>query len=198
MKHTTIHRQNHLVGLRNLRHEERWSVVNLWIYLIYLTSNLLSNRIRRKCSARELCGTELVMKQPSGTHNASSRGESTHEVSISKTPHGFSWTAPALIIATAAGSIATSTTKNTLDIRLEGYWIITNESILWNSGGRHSPMHMIQSLHYSAQLVCSAFNRTRKSSWVGGALGMNVFFLGMSSEKWCIPVMIPSTVCDTV
>ena len=42
------------------------------------------------------------------THEDPSFGESTHEASISKTPHGFKRTTPALIIDIAFGSIVTN------------------------------------------------------------------------------------------
>ena len=42
------------------------------------------------------------------THEDPSFGESTHEASISKTPHGFKRTTPALIIDIAFGRIVTN------------------------------------------------------------------------------------------
>jgi hypothetical protein len=45
------------------------------------------------------------------TYDAPSFGESTHEASISKTPHGFRSTAPALIIAVVVGSVEANKMK---------------------------------------------------------------------------------------
>ena len=97
-------------------------------YVIAVDKNQVSLQTRHK--------TQHCLANKAGkvvTYDAPSFGESTHEASISKTPHGLRTTAPALIIATAAGSVAASTTKNALDIRIESHWFITNQLIPLNS-----------------------------------------------------------------
>ena len=74
--------------------------------VVAANKNQVSLQTRHKT---QCCFTNKAFKD--GTYYDPSFGESTHEASISNTPHGFRSTAPALIIAIAVGSVETNKMK---------------------------------------------------------------------------------------
>ncbi len=96
----------HSDGRGRLQHREKK-------YVVAVGKNQVSLKTRHKTQS---CLTSKTCKV--GTYYDPSFGESTHEASISKTPHGFRSTAPALIVAMVVRTTTTNDRKTRRSIKI--------------------------------------------------------------------------------